>query len=230
MSLRFRIASGALALATPLLAAGLASQPAHADAPPPPALRLSAPARQTVYSDGSTVYGGLGLRLVNSGGPFELRVERPDYATPPRAYERLGEVDVPLPDDLPVTFDELGSFLSLKFTPLGTNPGKTFFRRIGSCIGQQSDRVDPAAPAESDYPTQCFYSAYALGSLMGVQQGYAASVTDQWDGLPLRVPAGRWQVKVAVTWPWTRALHIPSIDRSATSVIVVKKESACEVD
>ncbi|HJQ07353.1 MAG TPA: hypothetical protein VJ872_18025 [Nocardioides sp.] len=230
MSLRFRVAVGALALATPVLATGSASQAATADTPPPPVLKLSAPAKQVVYADGTSVYGGFGLRLVNSGGPFELRVTRPDYDNAPQAYERIGGVDVALPTDLPVSFNELGSFLSLKFTPLGTNPNKAFFRRIGSCIGQQADRVDPAAPAESDYPTQCSYSPYALGSLMGIQQGYAASVTDQWGGAPIRVPAGRWQVTMAVAWPWARALDIPAANRTVTSTVVVRRQSGCIVD
>ncbi|GAB3862164.1 hypothetical protein GCM10028801_27230 [Nocardioides maradonensis] len=230
MSLRFRIAAGALALATPILSAGLASQPASADTPPPPALKLSAPAKQTIYTYGNSVYGGFGVRLVNSGGPFELRVTRPDYDTPLQAFERIGGTDVPLSTDLPVTFNALGSFLFMKFTPLGTTRNKAFFHRFDSCIGQQADRVDPAAPGESDYPTQCYYSPYALGALMGIQQGYAASVTDQFGGLNVRVPTGRWQVAIKVNPLWARALQIPLANRSVTSTVVVKRESGCIVD
>lgn len=230
MSIRFRVAAGALALATPLLATGVASQPAAADTAPPPVLKLSAPAQQTIYTYGNSVYGGFGVRLVNSGGPFELRVTRPDYDTPLQAFERLGGTDVPLSTDLPVTFNALGSFLFMKFTPVGTNRNKPFFHRFDSCIGQQADRVDPAAPGESDYPTQCYYSPYALGALMGIQQGYAGSVTDQFGGLNVRVPTGRWQVAIKVNPLWARALQIPLANRSVTSTIVVKRDSGCVVD
>jgi hypothetical protein len=224
MFTRFRVAVGALALCTPAAAIGLSGQPAHADPTPPPVLKLSAPSTQTIYSYNHRIDGGLGIRLIDSAAPFELRVERPDYNSPLQAFERISGVDVPLPTNLPVSFNKLSGFLVMKFTPAGTNKNTAFVRWMGACIGQQTDRVDPDAPGESDYPVGCYYNPYALGSLMGIQQGYAASVTDQWGGSSFRVPAGRWSVSIKVNSTWANALQIPAANRGVTSTVVVKDQ------
>ena len=184
---------------------------------------------QVGRGEGEVVDGDLGLRLIATDAPLEIRVKRADYKSQLQVFARVGGTDVPLPSDLPVTFDKLRNFLRLTFTPLGKTKGAAFSRNVGACIGQQTDRIDPAASADSDYPTQCYYSPYALGSLMGVQEGYAASVMDPWGGPGLKVPTGRYQVKIAIQGKWATALQVPAANRSVTSVLTVKKESdACD--
>jgi len=221
MTPKIRAAVGALALALPV--AGLAAPAVQADSPPAPVLQLKLPSQQVAYSDGVHVQSDFGARLIASGAPFELRIKRPDYRTPLRAYERINGADVPLPSTLPVTFNKLRHFLRLSFTPVD-DPGATpLVRYAGACIGGTTNRIDPDAPATSSYPTYCYYNPFARGSLQGIQQGYAASVTNPWDDRGLKVPVGTYQLEVSVTGAWANALQVPAEGRNATTRVTIEK-------
>lgn len=226
MLTRFRAALGALVIGGPAMVAGLAWAPAHADATDPsatpPTLQLKLPATQTVYGDGTRLQTDFGARLLALDAPLEIRVERAGYSVLPRAFQRIGGTDVALPEDLPVDLNGLHRFLKVTMTPAaGATP---IVHHMTACIGETSERVDPDAIAVSPYPAICWYGPFAVGSLTGVPQGYAATVYDPWNaGNGIRgVAPGRYDVHISIGGDWARALHVPVADRSADSRVVVK--------
>lgn len=194
--------SRALGLAATLALAGsaLAVVPVATAAPEAapedgPAISLWAPDHVTAYGFRNKAWTDLGLRVIAENGPFELWSDRPSYDQKIETVWRAPGGDVALPAGSMTTFSGLDRFLSLEIDPKKKGEEtRTLARK--ACLNGYAERVDPAAPARSPYPTGCWYNAYSLGSVQGVQEGWATPIlsTDR----PLRIPAGEYTVTARV--------------------------------
>ena len=84
------------------------------------------------------------------------------------------------------TFSGLSKFLTIKIQKVGSDTVRTIHRP--ACLNGWSERVSPDAPPRSPYPSGCWTNPYSLGSVQGVQEGWATSRLAQ-NG-PLRLATG----------------------------------------
>lgn len=196
-----RFARTVAVLVTLAVAAPLTSATGTAEADPaPPAerdtaapFRLWAPRTIETYSYRHRAWTDLGLRVIATGAPFELWSQRASYAEPIRTVWRGPTGDVPLPAGAMRDFSGLPGFLELRITP-ARGRATTVARKV--CLNGWTERVDPAATATSPYPAGCWNNPFSLGSVQGIQAGWATTVLST--ERPLRLDPGRYTVRARV--------------------------------
>lgn len=189
--------------------AGRGTQATAAAAAPVSPLRLRAPRRAVLYRYDGWLDGSLGLRLQAQGAPFELWSNRPSYDVPIRTEWRSATGPVVLPEGQMPDFSGLPSFLRLI---VRDSDGRVVRqRRLGVCLNAwETQRVEPAAPARSPYPFDCPWNPYTLGSVQGIQEGWASSLFP-W-GLPFALRNGRYTVTARITAEYARMFGIATAD------------------
>ncbi len=217
-----------LAVAAPALSA----TPSYADetaprrtsaAPDSPPLTLWAPKRVTAYAYENTTWTDLGLRVIAQGAPFEVRSRRASYSQQIRTVWRSPAGDVALPTGALKDFSGLPGFIRLTVKP---DRGKAFVIGRPVCFNGATERVRPAAPATSPYPSGCWYNPFSLGSVQGVQEGWASSVIST--ERPLRIGPGRYTVRMEVAPRYAKALGLSSAQARRQVRLVVRKEQEGE--
>ncbi|MBB6629280.1 hypothetical protein H5V45_18275 [Nocardioides sp. KIGAM211] len=216
--------TAALALALPALALplGSASASSGAQAAPDPAspLVLWAPQKVVTYSYGGEVWSDLGLRVIAQGAPFELWSTRPSYDQPIQTVWRSAGGDVALPAGVMKDFSGMAKFLKVEMRKVGSDQVRT--SRRTACLNTWSERVRPDAPATSAYPRSCYYNPYTLGSVQGVEEGWAAPLVSV--DRPLHLAPGRYAVTATITKAYARTFGLAPSDATRKFRLVVKKE------
>ncbi|MBA2956550.1 hypothetical protein GON03_00775 [Nocardioides sp. MAH-18] len=211
-----------LALAAPALAAlpadAGAPDTAHRAATAAP-FRLWAPRAVETYGYRGRVWTDLGLRVVATGAPLELWSQRTSYAEPIRTVWRSPAGDVALPAGAMRNFSGLQDFVRLTITPARGEP-VTLHRK--ACLSGWSERVDPAAAATSPYPSGCWSNPFSLGSVQGVQAGWATLVLGS--ERPLRLAPGRYRVRAEVAPRYATLFGLSAAQATRTVRLVVKAE------
>ncbi len=217
-------AVAALALGAPLIAA-TATTPATGAEPTNPTLDLTAPAAVTAYTYGRTIYSDLGFRLEVNGGPLEIRTRRAaDYETVPTAVAKLPLGDVTLPAQEEV--GKLNDFVRIRLVDRIDPDATPWIRRRSSCLGESTERMTPDSEFKNPYPSTCYYNSYALGSVQGVPDGWAASIFG-YESSGLRVRPGEYDLTVSITKGYAEALGLSAEQRTASTVLTVVKEGDC---
>ena len=219
--MRRTLASGLTCLA---LAGGSLSAAAYAGTatttPTASPLVLKTGGTIVTYRSGKRVYTNFPVRVVAQGAPFEIWTTRSSYADPIAAQWRNGSTTVDLPTGTVSDFAGLHHFVKLTFSHDG-DVVKT--RRLNLCTNTWSaQRVVPSAPARSPYPLSCSWNPYTLGSVMGLQDGWATLVDgDEWRAM--RLDLGRYQVTASITPKWRDLFGIDPADATGSFTLVVKK-------
>lgn len=209
------------ALLPPLLTVAPSSPAAAAD-PTNPHLELTAPSRAFAYSYSGGVYADYGFQLEVRGAPLEIWTQRaPDYRTVPAAVAKLPLGDVALPEQTRV--GTLNKFLRLRIVKRGDD-AQPIRRRLSTCL-DEAVRLSPDADFRNPYPQSCYYNPYAIGSVQGVPSGWAANVIDFDSRLPLE--PGTYDMTVWIARGYATALGMNAEERTASTVLVVKKGEDC---
>ena len=218
------------ALSAPAWGAGSASaaddtrvvtrQVAPATAP----FTLWAPSTVTAYGYGKHTWTDLGLRVIAQGAPFELWSTRASYSQRIRTVWRSAAGDVALPTGAMTDFSGLPGFLRLTITP--ARGGKVVVVNRPVCFNGASERIRPTARPTSPYPDGCWNNPFSLGSVQGVQQGWATSFLS--GDRPLRIGAGRYVVRVQVAPRYVRLFGLAPAQSTRTVRLVVKNEEDVE--
>ncbi|MCW2794035.1 MAG: hypothetical protein JWO76_3133 [Nocardioides sp.] len=219
--------AAALALTLPALAAvpaGAEQTAPRADATSP--ITLWAPAKITTYVYGKHVWTDLGLRLIAQGEPFELWSNRPSYDDRIHTEWRSTAGTVALPEGSMKDFSGLSGFFTVKLQKIGTHEVRTL--RRSACLSGWSERVRPDAPATSPYPRGCYYNPYSLGSVQGIQEGWAAPIFGQ--DRPMTLTKGRYHVTATIAPAYAAAFGLSAADASRSLTMVVKKEKGGGVE
>jgi hypothetical protein len=189
-------------------------------------LSLWGPKAQTTYAykgrNAWRTWTDLGLRMVADGAPFEVRSTRTSYKDPIRAVVHSPNGDVRLPKRATKSWAGLSKFVTLEIDPKKAGkPTTTLTRRV--CLNDYStQRVRPDAPARSPYPVGCWYNPYTLGSVQGVQQGWAVSLLGE--GAPLRIGPGHYTVTASISPMYADALGLTSAQSTRKIKLTVKRE------
>lgn len=214
--------AASLALASPLLASvGAAAAAAEAPEPTTSQLALWAPPEVTAYTYRNRTWTNLGLRAVARGGPFELWSHRPSYDDPVETSWVSDAGSVDLPAGSMKDFSGLKRFLSITIDP--KKKGEDTLRLTRSaCLNGYSERVRPDAPARSPYPVGCWYNPYTLGSVQGVQEGWATPLLSS--GRPLKIGRGDYTVTATINPPYAELFGLTPAEATRTITLHVIDE------
>lgn len=117
----------------------------------------------------------LGVYLGATGSPFEVRVQRKSYGDPVTATRVNGNRAEPLPAGPVKNFSGFSKFLHITLTDA---KGKKVLDRVqDACPASEAARVKPGAPDKSPYPVGCSNNPWTLGSVWGIQNGWATNLT-----------------------------------------------------
>ncbi|WP_256104691.1 lysyl oxidase family protein [Streptomyces sp. ODS05-4] len=226
--LRRPLLAGTTALAVTAVTAGVvAAAPEAAKAPTGPKLSLIAATDSvtlTSWKEEPGVFLDLGTYLTAEGAPLELKVTRTSYKDPVVVTQTVyagGKAKAKtLPKGTVKDFSGLPGFVELTLTD---GKGKKVLTRTEDfCPNNASGRVRPDAPSTSKYPESCPTNAFTLGSVWGVEKGwaantYAGSYTDQ-----VKLKPGKYTAKVSVAKKYRDLFGIAD-KPSAVKVTVVEK-------
>ncbi|MEV6179621.1 lysyl oxidase family protein [Streptomyces sp. NPDC052016] len=221
----------AFAAAAALTVVAVAGAAPGADAAPKrtpgvPELKLIAASKSVTldrweWEGESGVDVDLGTYLTVDNAPLEFKVTRTSYKDPVVAQQILRDgtktKTKKLPAGLVNDFRGLPGFLEVSFTDasgavIATSKG-TF------CPNNASGRLRPDAPATSHYPQSCPTNPFTLGSVWGVEQGWAANTSAVDYDKPVDLPVGEYTAKVSVAKKYRDLFGIPD-DRPTIKVTV----------
>jgi hypothetical protein len=214
----------ALAVTAGLVAA--ASEPAKAATKP----RLSLIAATTSltltsWKEDPGVHLDLGTYLTAEGTPLELKVTRKSYKDPvtitQTVYEGGSAKAKKLPGGTVKDFSGLPGFVRITVTDKAGK--KVLSRAEDFCPNNASGRVRPDAPATSKYPESCPTNPFTLGSVWGVEKGWAANTYGGSYSEPVQLGAGTYTAKVEVAKKYRDLFGIA--DKPATVKLTVEERS-----
>ncbi|GGW45800.1 lysyl oxidase family protein [Streptomyces xantholiticus] len=172
------------------------------------------------------VYLDLGTYLTAENGPLELKVTRKSYKDPVVATQIIRQGNKAprtrtLPAGLVKDFSGLPGFVRVTITD---SAGKTVLTKDESfCPNNASGRVRPDAPAKSQYPESCPVNPFTLGSVWGVEKGWASNTYSGYYSAPVALKAGKYTAKVSVAKRYRDLFGIA--DKPQTIKLTVRERS-----
>ncbi|MFJ5102110.1 lysyl oxidase family protein [Streptomyces sp. NPDC088554] len=210
--------AGAAALAVVAGVGGAAPVAGAATAPGPKLNLIAASTSVTLdrWEGSDGVYLELGTYLTVDGGPLEFQVTRKSYKDPVIARQIIRDGKKTrtrnLPKGMVKDFSGLRGFLE---TTLTDASGKVVHKTTDTfCPNNASGRLRPDAPATSKYPESCPTNPFTLGSVWGVQRGWATNTTMYDYSRPVDLKAGEYTAKVSVTKKYRDLFSIPNKTRT----------------
>ncbi|MFB8106231.1 lysyl oxidase family protein [Streptomyces sp. NPDC056007] len=218
----------AIAAAVAVTAGVVAAAPDAKTAQPGPKLSLIAASTSVTldsWKEDPGVYLDLGTYLTSEKGAFELKVTRRSYKDPVVARQiiRNGKKTQTktLPAGLVKDFAGLPDFVTVSVTDAA---GKSVLKKTEAfCPNNASGRVRPDAPANSKYPQSCPVNPFTLGSVWGVENGWAANTYAGYYSEPVQLAAGKYTAKISVTKKYRDLFGIA--DKPQTVKVVVRERS-----
>jgi len=219
------LAAAGLAAAAGTTASATAAPGAPAPRATTPVISLFAPAKLEAPSEGGRVYPALGLRVVTTGSDVEVWSHRSSYDEPIVSEVRTSAGTTPLPVGSLKDFSGIDGFVVLDVRrPGSTTP--VIHRKIDTCLSSTGERVQPDAAPTSPYPRYCPYNPYTLGSVMGVQKGWASNIFESTGLRPLRLEPGRYVVESRIARRYWPAFGLT--EETATSVTRLSVVDGCQ--
>ncbi|MFG3160656.1 lysyl oxidase family protein [Streptomyces sp. NPDC048232] len=227
--LRRPLLAGTTAVAAMAVTAGLVaatSEPAKAATGPKLSLIAATDSiTLTSWKEEPGVYLDLGTYLTAEGTPFELKVTRKSYKDPVTAtqtvYEGGKAKSKVLPKGTVKDFAGLPGFAEITVTDKAGK--KVLGRTEDFCPNNASGRVRPDAPATSKYPESCPTNPFTLGSVWGVEKGWAANTYAGSYSDSVKLAAGTYTAKIAVAKKYRDLFGIAN--KPATVKVTVQERS-----
>ncbi|MFE6701741.1 lysyl oxidase family protein [Streptomyces sp. NPDC057718] len=193
----------AIAAAVAVTAGVVAAAPDAKTAEPTPKLSLIAASKSVTldsWKEDPGVYLDLGTYLTSENGAFELKVTRKSYKDPVVVTQVLRKgkktTSKALPAGLVKDFSGLPDFAQVSVTNAA---GKTVLKQSEAfCPNNASGRIRPDAPANSKYPQSCPVNPFTLGSVWGVENGWASNTYAGYYSEPVKLAAGTYTAKISV--------------------------------
>ncbi|MGA4978967.1 lysyl oxidase family protein [Streptomyces cinereoruber] len=232
--LRRPLLAGTTAVAAMAVTAGfMTAAPERAKAATGPKLSLVAATGSvtlTSWKEDPGVYLDLGTYLTAEGTPLELKVTRKSYKDPVTVTQTVYEGGKARTKALPAgtvkDFSGLPGFAEITLTDKAGK--KVLSRTEGFCPNNASGRIRPDAPATSKYPESCPTNPFTLGSVWGVEKGWASNTYAGSYTQPVKLPAGTYTARVGVAKKYRDLFGIA--DKPATVKVTVQERSWEEGD
>jgi Lysyl oxidase len=216
-----------IGLVLPLVSAPVSAAPAGT---PRLGLRAASPFVELIRYEGERAsLGDLGVSLVARDAPFELRVRRETYEDPVRVWQAFhgpGAVHLTeLPADILDGWSGLDRFLRIE---LLDRTGTRIRSRIpDACVaGWQAERVDDSGPFDPTYPVGCGTNPLTLGSVWGIDQGWA--VAPFLSHASVRVPDGRYTAVVSIRARYQELFGVAPEDAEVRVAVRIRTGSGCD--
>ncbi|WP_086016498.1 lysyl oxidase family protein [Streptomyces davaonensis] len=223
-------ASAALAVVAAVAATAPGAGAAQSGTPGTPKLKLIAASSAVTLDrwegEGERgVFLDLGTYVTVDGAPLEFKVKRKSYKDPVVAQQVLRDgtktTTRALPAGLVKDFSGLPGFLEVS---VKNAAGQEVAKTKGSfCPNNASGRIRPDAPARSHYPESCPTNPFTLGSVWGVEKGWASNSSTVDYDKPLDLPVGQYTAKVRVAKKYRDLFGIP--DDRPTIKVTVREET-----
>ena len=222
------LAATGLAATTPTTASAAGSSTAAATASAARSadarLELFAPAKADAYSEGGRVYPAFGLRVTAPVSNVEIWSHRTSWDQPIISEVRTPTGSTPLPAGSLKDFSGIDGFIVLKVRK--ASGGKPVVRRkLDACLASTGERIEPAAAPTSPYPKWCPYNPYTVGSVMGVQKGWASNIFESTGIRPLPLAAGKYVVESSVARKYWKAFGLT--EQTAVQTTRMKVVEGC---
>lgn len=210
------LAAGALTASPTVTAAAAAT-----DSP----LRLMSPDSMTVRSHDGYVYSDFGLEMAAQHQDFEIRANRASYDDPITAVWKSAGGDVPVTgeDTTMSTWQGLDDFLKVVVRKEGR--AKPMSKQVVTgCFNSWDSRpVSPDHASGNDYPWSCPYNPYTIGSVMGIEKGYAVSALGEYGYYGSQLKPGSYTVTATIDPAWATFFDIDAADATTTTALTVKE-------
>ncbi|MFI8814998.1 MULTISPECIES: lysyl oxidase family protein [unclassified Streptomyces] len=220
----------AAAAAIAVTAGVVAAAPDAKTAEPTPKLSLIAASTSVTldsWKEDPGVYLDLGTYVTAENGPLELKVSRKSYKDPIIAKQIIRDGKGKqtgtkvLPKRLLKDFAGLPDFAKITVTDAA---GKTVLDKTEAfCPNNASGRIRPDAPANSKYPESCPVNPFTLGSVWGVENGWASNTYAGYYSTPVQLAAGKYTAKVSVSKAYRDLFGIA--DKPQTIKVTVRERS-----
>ncbi|MEU9468043.1 lysyl oxidase family protein [Streptomyces avermitilis] len=224
---RVALAAGA-ALTVAVAGAGAAPGAGAASTAAKPKLKLIAATNAVTlerWEGEPGVYLDLGTYVTVDGAPLEFKVTRKSYKDPVVAQQIIrngtSTQKKALPAGLVKDFSGLPGFLEVS---VKNAAGAVVSKSKGTfCPNNASGRLRPDAPATSHYPESCSTNPFTLGSVWGVEKGWASNSSTVDYDTPVDLPAGEYTAKVSVAKKYRDLFGIPN--DQPTIKVTVREQS-----
>ncbi|WP_326729537.1 lysyl oxidase family protein [Streptomyces phaeochromogenes] len=178
------------------------------------------------WDGASGVFLDLGTYLSVDDAPLEFKVTRKSYKDPVVAQQILrdGTSTKPktktLPAGLVKDFTGLAGFIDVS---IKNAAGEEVSATKGTfCPNNASGRIRPDAPATSKYPQSCPTNPFTLGSVWGVEKGWASNTSSIDYDKPVDLPVGEYTAKVGVAKEYRDLFGVP--DDQHTIKVTVRSD------
>ena len=159
------------------------------------------------------------------GGDFRIDASKAKYGDPIVTQQVVGSSRRTLPSWVPDGWSGLRNFLHYTVHDM---QGKIVASAdMTFCpAGFNMQRVDDSGPATPTFPFFCGTNPFTLGSVWGIDQGWASGL--DYISPAVQVPLGRYTVTVSFPQAYRQLFHIDPKDASTTvKVHVVKSNGGC---
>ncbi len=221
--------SGAIAflISVTLVVTGSMSAPVVHAAGNGPSVRLIAGTDKVTLKrpPGRGAYLDIGAYVASIGGAFEIWASRPDYDTPVSVWQvvRSGSsiTKYPLPSWVDNDWMGLSRFIHVVVTDAD---GMTVLDRYHSfCPGAgELARVSDDGPDVATYPQFCGGNPFTLGSVWGIDSGWASSAFGYGTNDTIKGPDGHYTATVSINPDYQDLLGIAPADATISVDVRVK--------
>ncbi|WP_328506637.1 lysyl oxidase family protein [Streptomyces sp. NBC_00391] len=201
---------------------------APAATPGKPQLKLIAASNSvtlTRYEWDAGVQLQLGTYVSVDNAPLEFQVTRKSYKDPIVAKQILRDGKTTKTKTLPAgTVDDFSGLKGFLEVSVKNAAGEEVATSDGNfCPNNASGRIRPDAPATNHYPQSCPTNPWTLGSVWGVEKGWATNTTN-WDyDKTVDLPVGEYTAEVGVAKKYRDLFGIP--DDRPTIKVTVREET-----
>ncbi|GGZ29316.1 hypothetical protein GCM10010387_23340 [Streptomyces inusitatus] len=179
------------------------------------------------YPEYNGVRLDLGTYVTSEGSPFELRVTRKSYKDPVAVQQIVHDgkkkITKNLPKGLVKDFQGLPGFLDVSITDAA---GKSVTKLSQSfCPNNASGRISHDAPLKSRFPQSCPTNPFTVGSVWGVEKGWAVNThSGHYNSPRVQLAAGTYTAKVSVAKKYRDLFGITSKAKPVKVIVEEYKE------
>ena len=229
-----RSAVTAIALSIVLMVSGFASAPAARAVPGGPTIRLISGTDSVTLKrpPGRRAYLDIGTYVASIGGTFEIWASRPDYDTPVSVSQvvRSGGTITKYPLPSWVENDWLGLSRFIHVVVNDADGTVVLDRYHSFCPGAgELARVNDEGPDVTTFPQFCGGNPFTLGSVWGIDSGWASNAFGYGSSDSIKGPDGHYTATVSIASDYQTLLGIAPADASVSIDVRVKttKRSTC---
>jgi hypothetical protein len=167
------------------------------------------------------VYLDPGVWVASVGGAFELQASRSDYDSPVTFVQidhQTGEVVRTLPPELAEGWSGLAHFIHVSVRDARGN--LVARAKVPFCPNQYGrSRLGDDGPLNPTYPSFCGGSPFTLGTVFGIDDGWASPVFGDYyygNGITFQAPGRHFTMTAWIDNTWAELLGVASEDASVT--------------